>query len=237
MTRIFQVVLRTLDVDAAKDFYGTVLGAAPTRIVRLHEQAVQRGARPHWLGFIDAGDVDRAAASLLARGGVALGPKWIDDEGLEAAVMRDPGGAILALAKPPTQRAPDRAHRVPEVTFHALNTPDVSRAMRTYGELFGWHFDAPLDLGPVGVFHPFGFDAAAPRAGVFGDIAGRPGVHPHWTFHFRVDSLDEAVARVRSAGGLTLDPIELPSGDRVAVCDDPQGAAFALHELRARVGA
>jgi len=34
---------------------------------------------------------------------------------------------------------------------------------------------------------------------------------------------------VRAAGGLVLDPVTLPNGDRVAVCDDPQGAAFALH--------
>lgn len=73
-------------------------------------------------------------------------------------------------------------------------------------------------------------DARRSRAGVFGDTAGRPGVHPHGTFHFRVSALDEAIARVRAGGGLTLDPIELPSGDRIAVCDDPQGAAFALHE-------
>lgn len=234
MKRIFQVVLRTLDVDAATDFYRSVLGDAPTRVVRLHEQAVQRGARPHWLGFIDVGDVDGAAAALVARGGVSLAPKWIDDEGLEAAVMRDPGGAIIALARPPAVRSPERAHRVPEVALHTLNTPDVSRAMATYGALFGWDFGAPLDLGSVGVFHPFAFEAGAPRAGVFGDTAGRPGVHPHWTFHFRVSSLDEAVARVTSGGGVTLDPIELPSGDRIAVCDDPQGAAFALLEAPSR---
>jgi predicted enzyme related to lactoylglutathione lyase len=33
---------------------------------------------------------------------------------------------------------------------------------------------------------------------------------------------------VRGAGGVVLGPFALPSGEHVAVCDDPQGAAFAL---------
>ena len=62
------------------------------------------------------------------------------------------------------------------------------------------------------------------------DIAGRPGVHPHWLFHFRVAALEPALAAVRAAGGLVLDPLTLPNGARIAVCDDAQGAAFALQE-------
>jgi uncharacterized protein len=53
-------------------------------------------------------------------------------------------------------------------------------------------------------------------------------VHPHWLFHFQVPKLDEAVAAVRAAGGLVIGPFALPSGERMAVCDDLQGAAFAI---------
>ena len=60
------------------------------------------------------------------------------------------------------------------------------------------------------------------------DLIARPGVHPHWLFHFSVAALEPAVAAVRAAGGVALDPVTLPNGARVAVCDDPQGAAFAL---------
>ena len=101
MKRIFQVHLRTLDVEAAKDFYRSVLGREPTRVVRLHERAIANGAQPHWLGYIDVGDVDQASAAFLARGASSRGPKSIDPEGLEAAVMWDSGSAIIALAKPP----------------------------------------------------------------------------------------------------------------------------------------
>jgi predicted enzyme related to lactoylglutathione lyase len=47
-----------------------------------------------------------------------------------------------------------------------------------------------------------------------------------------VDSLDPAIAATRAAGGLVLDPVVAPSGERICVCDDPQGAAFALRERR-----
>ncbi len=229
MKRIFRVTLRTLDVEAAEDFYTNVLGVKPVGAVRLHDQAIARGAKPHWLGFVDVGDVDRALASFLERGWTSLGPKWINPEGLEAAYVRDPGGALIALAKPPPE-APGASG--PEVVFHTLDTPDVKRAMATYRELLGWHFGEPLDLGSLGTFYPFSWEAGAVQVGVFGDIAGRPGVHPHWTFHYRVAALDAAIARVEAAGGSSLGPIELPSGDRIAVCDDPQGAAFALYKSR-----
>jgi predicted enzyme related to lactoylglutathione lyase len=65
------------------------------------------------------------------------------------------------------------------------------------------------------------------------DIATRPSVHPHWLFHFRVNALGPALEAVRAGGGSMLDPIALPNGDHAAVCDDPQGAAFALVERAA----
>src|SRR5438552_665659 len=117
MIRFFQIVLRTLDVEAARAFYATVLGETPRQIVQLHEQAVARGARPHWLGFLDVGDVDDKAATFAARGATARGPKWKNPEGLEAAVMFNPGGAIVALAKPAVA-APD-----PDVAWYLLHTP------------------------------------------------------------------------------------------------------------------
>src|SRR6185436_18530118 len=95
LSPFFQVTLRTLDAAAAKAFYASVFGAGvELDIVPLHEQAIARGAKPHWLGFIDVGEVDRAAVFFSQRGSTAYGPKWINPIGLEAAVLRDPGGAM-----------------------------------------------------------------------------------------------------------------------------------------------
>lgn len=230
MHRFFEVYLRTSDVEAARAFYASVLGSAlgALHIVKLHEQALARGARPHWLGFLEVGEVDRAAAAFTERGATLLGPKWVNPEGLEAATMRDPGGALVALAKPPAPYAP--AAGAAEIVWYLLNTKDVETAKANYGELFGWEFAAPLDLGSHGVFHPFAWEPGGAAVGSMSDVGARDGRHPHWLFHFRVAALDPAVEVVRAAGGVVLGPFTLLGGDRIAVCDDPQGAAFALRE-------
>jgi predicted enzyme related to lactoylglutathione lyase len=115
------------------------------------------------------------------------------------------------------------------VVWHELNTTDVPASLATYPALFGWQLTGRRDLGPLGVFHLFGWESDVP-VGSIADIAGRPGVHPQWLFHFAVPALDPACAAIRAAGGLVIGPLVLPGGDRVAVCDDPQGAAFALRE-------
>ena len=224
MTPFSRITLRTSDVEAARGFYESVLGPRVLDIVLLHEQAVARGARPHWLGFLDVGDVDRAAAAFASRGAIALGPKWVNPQGLEAAVMRDPGGAIVALARSPV--VAQDAKSAAGVVWYVLNTADVERAKADYGELFGWHFKAPVDLGSLGVFHPFSWEPDGPPVGSMSDL--RPGVHPHWLFHLRVAALDPALDAVKARGGVVVGPVTLPTGERLAICDDPQGAAFAL---------
>jgi predicted enzyme related to lactoylglutathione lyase len=232
MNEFFQVVLRTNDVDAARAFYARVLGERALNIVQLHEQAVARGARPHWLGLLQVADVEQAAAAFIARGATSLGPKWINPEGLEASVLRDPGGALMAVARPHTPALPERLAGASgaDLIWCSLNTADVARACANYAELFSWQFKEPLDLGALGVIHPFAYEAGGEPAGSMIDIAGRPGVHPHWLFHFRVAALEPAVEAVRALAGKVLPLVTLPSGERIAVCDDPQGAAFALRE-------
>jgi predicted enzyme related to lactoylglutathione lyase len=234
MTPFFHLTLRTSDVDAARAFYKAVLGDRPLDIVKLHEQAVARGARPHWLGFLDVGDVDRALAAFTERGATSLGPKWVNPAGLEAAVVRDPGGAVVALAKPPTAGGGQERVRAsgasPDVAWYLLHTNDVEQARTNYAELFGWAFETRLDFGPRGIFHPFAWERGGPAVGWMGDVAGRSGVHPHWLFNLRVPAIGPATNAVRSLGGSIVDAATLPGGARIVVCDDPQGAAFALRE-------
>jgi predicted enzyme related to lactoylglutathione lyase len=233
MAAFLRITLRTSGVPAARAFYARVLGPRALDVVELHEQAVARGARPHWLGFLEVGDVDRAAAAFQARGATALGPKWVSPEGLEAAVMRDPGGAIVALARPPAgARPPDGGamSAAPGVVWQVLNTADVGAARANYAELFGWAFGEPATLAGAGVFHPFAWTRGGPFVGSMGDIGGRPGVHPHWSFHLRVAALAPALEAVLSGGGTLVAELTLPTGERVAVCDDPQGATFAIRD-------
>jgi predicted enzyme related to lactoylglutathione lyase len=114
-------------------------------------------------------------------------------------IVRDPLGAVLGVAGPNV--APPRA----PVVAHQLNTTDVARAQSFYSSAFGW---TEADLAKV----------------TFTDFATRPGVHVSWLFHLRVADLDAVVDAVKSHGGLVAGVFDLPDGERLAVCDDPQGA-------------
>ncbi len=231
MTPFFQVTLRTTDVEGARAFYSALLGGEGLDIVKLHEQALARGAPAHWLPFLDVGDVDRASGAFLERGATPLGTKWVNPQGLEAAVMRDPGGAVVALAKPPAGVSADNMR--PTIAWFSLNTNDVERAKKNYGELFGWHFGPARHLGRLGVFHPFAYQPSGLPVGVMTGIEGRTGMHPHWLIHFRVGVLSVSVNAVLASGGVVVDQLTLSTGERIAVCQDPQGAAFALQDQRA----
>jgi predicted enzyme related to lactoylglutathione lyase len=226
-SEIFHVTLRTTDVAAARDFYASVLGVdgGGLDVVPLHEAAIAKGARPHWLCFVDVGDVEPAAAAFVRRGATAMGPRWVNPQGLEAAMMRDPGGALLALARPPPERRPGGSGL--EVGWYLLHTPDVETAKKNYAGQFGWHFEAPVQVAGF-VLHPFAWQRGSSIVGALSDIANRPGVHPHWLLQLRVAAVEPAVSAVKAAGGVVATELTVPTGERVAICEDPQGAAFSL---------
>jgi predicted enzyme related to lactoylglutathione lyase len=221
LARFSRYVLRTTDVTAATAFYDSVLERHIEGIVQLHEAAVARGARPHWLGQIGVkglGGSEAVLARFVERGAVRLGPA----PGVaDFVILRDPGGAIVAVS----DGAPESSAGV---VWHQLNTNDPTSAAEHYSSLFGWAFGAKLDLGQLGQHQRFAFAAGESSVGLFSDVASRPQVHTHWLFYFAVRSLDVALERVRTQGGVVVGPIELPNGVRVAVCDDAQGAAFGV---------
>lgn len=230
-TGFFHFTLRTHDTANARSFYADVLGAGARDVVQLHEQAVARGARPHWLGYLQVEDVDDATAAFLKLGATALGPKWVNREGLEAAVLRDPGGAVVALARRPAATHELGGPPDPEIPWCQLNTIDVDRAKEQYRTLFGWSFGDPIDLGEHGTFHPFAFERGRLPVGWMTDIFGRTGRHPHWLFHFRVPVLEPAMEAVERGDGRVIATYRLGLDTRIAVCDDPQSAAFALRTV------
>jgi len=214
--RFSRYVLRTTDAPAAQAFYDAVLGHHGDHVYPLHEQALARGARPHWLGHIDVADPAAAAAPLLAAGGQQLGER---PDGV--VVMKDPGGALVALGG---VSGPSRAG----VVWHVLRAPNAESLAARYAEQFGWWLGPQIDLGTGATFRRLAWKAGEADAGVVGELSA--GVHPQWLFFFGVASITDAVTKVRERGGVVIGPSALPDGTRYAACDDPQGAAFGLME-------
>jgi len=227
MNRFLHYQLRTTDVPAAQAFYSSILGEGVADIELLPKPALERGAPAHWLGHIGVEDVDQAVRAFVERGAMQLGPALPARGGGKVAVFRDPGGAVVALA---SRAMAEASLPKPQVIWHQLHATNVSRTAAAYCELFGWHVAGQRDHGEHGLHQEFAWRAGDPCVGSAVDVAGRPGVHSHWLFHFQVPSLEVAVAKVRDAGGTVIGPTPLENGDRVAMCEDPQGAAFMLHE-------
>lgn len=228
--RFFRYELRTTDVDAAARFYADVLGlqlragdTGTLEIARLPEQAVARGAKPHWLGHVSVqSDVDSLLQAFVADGAQQLGPMQQRADGARHAIVRHPIGAMLALSSaaglPPDSR----------IAWHQLATTDHERAVALYARLFGWTAREKTDVPGHGPNVAFAWSEPGAAVGGMSDSAKRPEIHTQWLFHFHVSDVDATLEKVRARGGLAVPAMTLPDGRRVAACDDPQGGAFGL---------
>lgn len=203
--------MRTIDVDAARSFYEALLEEGAPDVTELPEVARSRGAKPHWLGHFSVPDVGGLTDAFVARGAVRLGRGY---------ALRDPSGAVLALT---SQRTPMRR----DVIWQQLLTADPARAEKDYGELLGMSIGARIEVPGHGMFDSFAW-ADGTTIGSVGDIRDKPHIHPQWLFFFRTADIDRATDYVQANGGSVVGTPTLPDGRRVAVCDDPQGGAFAL---------
>jgi predicted enzyme related to lactoylglutathione lyase len=116
-----------------------------------------------------------------------------------------------------------------------LGTTDQAAAKEFYGKLFGWAAD-DRPAGPDGVYTMFqhgGRDAGA--AYTLG--AQQKGVPPNWAVYVAVTSADAAAKRAEALGGRILAPaFDVFDVGRMAVLQDPTGAAFSVWEARKHTG-
>jgi predicted enzyme related to lactoylglutathione lyase len=223
MARFCRYELRTTDVRSAAAFYAGLFGHPPQEIVKLPAEAAARGAPAHWLGYLGVADLGQAVSAWVAEGATRLGPTRPGPAGGEVAILRDPGGAVAALAAP--EGAP-----ATEVAWHVLNTSNAEGTFARHRALFGWQAAGTVEVEGTGRCLTFTWSPGGAAAGVIADLSGRPGVHPHWLFAFRVQRLERAVEAVLAGGGCALETLAPVGGPRLAVCEDREGAAFALAE-------
>ena len=205
-------------------------GTAVGGLMQLPDEAKQQGAPPHWLAYIATPDVDETVATASGRGGRLLhGPFDIETVG-RVAVLMDPQEAVFA-AHTAAAAAPghDGPWGVGEVSWHELATTDPEAAFDFYSDLFGWVKTDAMDMGPAGTYQMFGRTTDRSVGGIFRKAPEMPGP-PAWLLYLSVDDVDARVETITKLGGQVLNgPMDVPGGDRVAQCIDPQGVAFAIH--------
>lgn len=113
---------------------------------------------------------------------------------------------------------------------------DPEAAVAFYGELFGWEFEDVMPPGAPGKYFIArirGEDVAA----VGSQMEGSP-PPAVWNTYVWVESADDTATKVRSAGGTVLmEPFDVGESGRMAVCADPEGAAFCAWQPKEHRGA
>ena len=244
--------LMTTDPKGAQAFYGKVAGwgvqawgdsSSPyvmfTRggvpiggSMQLPDEAVKMGAPSHWIAYIGTPEVDQTTTQALAAGArTYVAPQDIPQVG-RFSVLADAQGATIAFFTPSNEQPPSHKPEIGDMSWHELVTIDPGAAFGSYQALFGWEKTGEHDMGPMGTYLMFGREGVT-LGGMFKRPADMP-APPHWLLYVRVADINAGAAAVTANGGRVLHgPAEVPGGDWIVSCMDPQGAVFALHQRKA----
>ena len=111
--------------------------------------------------------------------------------------------------------------------WYDLMSSDLEGSRSFYTNVAGWTTEP---FQPVPEMPPYTMWMAgdAPMGGMV-PLPEEGDVPPHWLLYIGADNVDETVEVIRNNGGTVLEePKDIPTVGRFAICQDPQGAAFAV---------
>jgi predicted enzyme related to lactoylglutathione lyase len=248
--RVVWYEILTTDVNAAKAFYTAVVGwtteafagaAQPYETWKRGDGVAVGGAMaipdgmgfpPHWGMYVAVPSLDEAVARVESLGGSILSPVIDVPTVGRMRTMRDPQGAAFSLFEAATPNPqPETPPGLGDVAWHELMTTDAAAAMTFYTTLFGWRATDSMDMGEMGQYHMF--SRTFPLGGMMNKPAALAAVPPNWGLYFTVPDARQSVDVVKAHGGQVLNgPTEVPGGDWIINCVDPQGAYFSLHSKK-----
>lgn len=158
------------------------------------------------------------------RGGAVVQRAIEEGHGMRSAWIVDPFGHRWNVATPVYDSEQIAARRAPSEPYYmTLTTADVDRGAAFYGAVLGWEFQDQRNGGRhvINTEMPIGLRATA---NPYGET--EPGEVQLW---FTARDFDDAVERVRAAGGTIIELNAWDSG-REAICEDDQGVTFKLSE-------
>jgi uncharacterized protein len=242
--------LLTPDVDAARKFYGDIVGWTFTQfpagdagmdytIANVGETGVAgmtsgpdgMSMPPGWFAYFYVTDVDAKAAENEKAGGKTHLPAT-DLPGVgRIAMIEDPQGIVFYLMRPDPAMGDQDSTSFSETlsgrcNWNELVTTDHKQALPYYNALFGWVSNEAMPMGEMGDYSFI--DCGGVRIGAMMDRF-QPDQPLKWTFYFRIPDVDAAVDQVKSGGGqVIMGPMDVPGGQRIIVAVDPQGASVGF---------
>jgi uncharacterized protein len=132
---------------------------------------------------------------------------------------------------------PERDGYIPGVPCWVdTSQPDPEAAVDFYRGLFGWEFEDVMPPGSEGKYF-----MARLRGGDVAAVGSIPEAAPPtalWNTYIWVDSAEDAVSKVRDAGGnVLMEPFDVMDAGRMAFVTDREGAAFCVWQAKQNKGA
>ncbi len=231
------------DVEAAKAFYGPVLGWSFVdtgeefghyNICQVGGRAAaaigpqqQEGQPVAWTVYLASEDADGTAKLISEHGGSVLVPPMDIPGNGRMVIAQDPTGATFGVWQAAGMHGAEVYMEPGSLVWTDVRSPDPDAARAFYTAVFGYRYE-PMEGAPAD-YQIIGMDGARDGES-FGGIGGMSdspaGTPPHWLANFIVPDTDAAVAAARAGGGsIPGEPFDSPWG-KMAPITDPAGATF-----------
>jgi predicted enzyme related to lactoylglutathione lyase len=120
-----------------------------------------------------------------------------------------------------------------EICWRELATNDLANAIDFYSQLFGWKLQqtkvTPMDYKEIIID-----DVVCGGMMEINESWGENPPPSHWNCYIAVESADETVEKIKTAGGsVKHGPFDAPGVGRMAMVADPSGAPFAIIQFAA----
>ena len=244
------VELATTDGEAAKKFYTELFGWTATdnpigpgmvytmlkldgkdvgALYKMPEEMTSQGIPPNWLSYVSIESADKTADKAKSLGATLMKePFDVMDVG-RMSVIQDPTGAVFAIWQAGTHVGAGIYNVPNSFCWNELSTKDTGKAGEFYAGLFGWGKNVQ-QMGPM-TYTSF-MNGERPAGGMYEPTPEMGEVPPNWLAYFAVDDADEIVKKAAELGGSAIaPPMDIPDVGRIAIIQDPQGAAFGIIKL------
>ncbi len=183
-------------------------------------------APPAWLTYLAVDDVEKVAEAVPSAGGTLVVPPMTVGDAGRMAVVHDPTGAFVGIWQAGETIGMERYNEPGAVVWNEHMSRDPQRARDFYGTVFGYAFDQLEEYPYWTISLQEGHDSVAGLGSLSEDAP--TDLPAHWMTYFMVESVDASVAKAEELGATVAQaPSDTPFG-RIAVVEDPQGAAFSL---------
>lgn len=239
------VDLMTTDAEKARAFYGSVFGwtfdvGGPEmghyamaqidgrNVAGIGGQPPGSTFPPAWSVYFETADLDQSIEKAKGLGGaVVTGPMDVMDAG-RLAYLVDSTGAHFGLWQSKSHTGAQIVDETHAMCWREVNTRDADKAVDFYCKLFGLE-PKKLDMEQTAYFTLH--KGPTTVGGVMQMTKEWEGVPPHWMNYFAVADTDATIAKITAVGGkVSVPPFDTPYG-RMAVVNDPMGAAFSVIKL------